>query len=841
MPPSRGLLVIASCSIAPAAARAQPARARGELRGTVVAAASGQPVALASVAVRGASDTALAGGATVRPDGTFRIEGLRPGRYTVRVRALSFAPLVRTVTIAATGGTVDLGRLALATVAAQLGGVQVKAQQDAATLTAGANTYQTKDLAAASGGTAIDVLRNVPQVEVDGDNNVSLRGNQNVTVQINGRPTPLKGQQLGQYLAQLPANLVAKVDVVTNPSAKNDPDGTAGIINITLTQRTDLGTSGGLSAATSTTGLANLSGNVARQKGRWTTSANYGFFRDGRSITGSSDRFEADPAANVLYAAGAPVGLYSTNSGRGRPLFHNGTLRGEYKFAPHDVVAADAVINTGSFTRSNDAAFTAVDGSGTTTARFAQLTNLRYTQTTGDYALAWRHTVDPQKNALSLELRYNDAQTGACNYLTSRAFLLNDAPDPGALVRPTRDLNQLGAGTWRLQSDWTKDLGANTKLETGVLGIRRRATSGSESAVFYGGVPLGAAAGSDGFAPDLARDNSFLYRERVASVYGVLTKKPGPWELQGGLRLERAALTFDLTTPNGAQTRHFDNGYQSAFPSALIAYNFDPKRQAKVSYSRRISRPDPGQLNPFEQREDAFNVFSGNPALRPEYTDSYELGYQHGFSKGSVQLSPYFRHTPDAVRFVRTVDTAGVTRSTFANVANTDQYGTDVNLSLRLGRLTGFGGGSVFRTNTDARNVSPDVSFRGAGWTARGNATYKLTPALDVQAFAFYRAPQPVEGGRLERFFMSTFALKQKLRGDQQTVTLRAQDPFNTMAWNQRTVSNGVVQVTDRHFGARALSLTYNYTFGKPPSFQPRRDEGQQAPAGGAPGGGPPG
>ena len=142
---------------------------------------------------------------------------------------------------------------------------------------------------------------------------------------------------------------------------------------------------------------------------------------------------------------------------------------------------------------------------------------------------------------------------------------------------------------------------------------------------------------------------------------------------------------------------------------------------------------------------------------------------------------------------------------------------------------------------TNARNVTPDVSFETGGWSARGNATLKLGPLYDLQAFGMYRSPQATEGGRQRYFAMSTLALKRKLKGDAATLTLRATDPFNTMGWGVRTTTGQTVQVVDRRFGARALGLAFNYSYGQAPRFRPPRDDGQQQPAQGAPGGGPPG
>jgi outer membrane receptor protein involved in Fe transport len=803
----------------------------------VVAAAGGRPVAGAYVVARRqgpGADTAVVASARADTAGGFQLRGLRPGTYTVRVRALSYAPVVRRdVAVAAGGAPVDLGRFELAAVAAQLGEARVLGERDATELAPDRNAFNTRDLPAAAGGTAVDVLRNVPAVEVDGDNNVSLRGNQNVVVQINGRPSPLRGQQLGNFLAQLPANAVAKVEVATNPSAKNDPDGASGVINIVLAQRTDLGTSGGVQAATATTGLANLSGNLGRQTGPWTGFASYGFFRDRRPQVGFNDRFDPSGAG--------PDGLFATLDGYGNPQFHNATLRGERKFGRFSALSADAVLNGGRFRRGSDAFYRAEDG-GLVTNRFAQLTTARFGNANQDYVLAYRRTVDAAKNALTVELRFNDAQNDLRTLIRQQQQVAGGGPsDPlGDPSLASRDLGAQRTPTWRAQSDWTRALAPNTKLEAGVLGIRRRSRSEFERA---------AEQGDGSFLPDPQRGNRYTYREGVAAIYGVVSRRAGPLELQGGLRLEGAETRFDLLapaagTPGAPDRPRFTNRYRSAFPSGLVAYSLDPKRQVKASYSRRISRPDPGQLNPYVQREDALNLFQGNPALRPEYTDAYELGYQQQTRWGSVQLTPYYRRTPDAVRYVRALEADGVTRASFANVALSETYGADLNATLRAagGRLTFFGGGSAFGARTDAPNVVPNVSFRTGGWSARGNATLKLGPLYDLQGFALYRAPQATEAGRQRRFAMTTFALKRRLRGDAATLTLRATDPFNTMAWGVRTTTGPVVQVIDRNIGARALGLAFNYTFGQAPRLRPPPQSDQPQPAGGAaPGGGPPG
>src|SRR5438309_2486336 len=263
----------------------------GEIRGRLVINGTSQPITGGSIGVRRDGDSAFTSGTRPDSDGSFRVEGLRFGRYSIRVRALGYTPLMRAgIVLSADHPIADLGALNLAAVATELASQQVTADRAEVVLAPDRNIYSTKNMTAASGGTAIDVLRNVPSVEVDASNNVSLRGNQNVVVQINGRPSPLKGDQLGNFLAQLPASTVKNVEVATNPSAKNDPEGTAGIINIVLNQEADLGLSGGLTMGTGSTGQANFSGNIGRQSGPLTLFLSYGAFYNHQQSNGYTDQ-----------------------------------------------------------------------------------------------------------------------------------------------------------------------------------------------------------------------------------------------------------------------------------------------------------------------------------------------------------------------------------------------------------------------------------------------------------------------------------------------------------------------------------------------------------------------
>lgn len=813
--PSRALLgslpSLAAVAILAVPAAAQqpalpsPAGPPGQIVGRLVEAGTARAVTGGSITVRRASDTAFAGGALPRPDGSFRVEGLVPGRYVVRIRALGYAPVARGgLVVAPDKPVVDLGTIELSAVAATLEKQTVTAERDEVVLAPDRNSYSTKNMATASGGTAIDVLRNVPSVEVDGTNQVSLRGNANVVVQINGRTSPLKGEQLGNFLAQLPASAVTRVEVATNPSAKNDPEGTAGILNIVLNQEAELGLSGGLTAGAGTTGQVNLSGNVGRQQGPLTVLVSGSAFRDTRSMSGSSFR------TNI--AVPVPAFVESVSDGTAQPRSGGLTLRSEYRFTERDALSLDAFAYGGRFANDNAAHYTNLDGAGEVTGLFDQFRSQSSTNASRDVTLAFRRTGKPRDATLATELRYSLNDNG--NDATLSGVLRQADASTGPTATP-RELDRSDSRypSWNLQADHTLPFGAASKLESGVKGTLRNTINDFTAAYFD------STSGAYVVAP--ARTTAFDYREGIGAAYAVLSHQVRKLQLQGGLRVEEASTRLNLPTAS----LRTSNRYGSAFPSAIVSYNLTDLRQAKVSYSRRISRPSPFQLSPVEYREDARNVFRGNPGLGPEYTDALELGLQESRRWGSVQLNPYLRRTIHASRFIRTVNDSGVTVSTFDNVASATNAGADLNVNVRRGPITLFGGGSLWRYTSDASNLPGKLSARAVGWSARTNVTWKVSPLTDLQGFANYRAPMATEGGTQSAFVFMNLALRHKLWGEGGNIALRVADPFALMKFGYTTANGQVIERSERRFGQRGLFVTVTRNFGQQLKLRPRQQE----------------
>lgn len=787
-------------------------RPGGEVAGRVVD-VQDEPLAGASVAIRIPTGSSIVAGAVIGEDGGFRIQGLPPGTYYAYVTSIGYAAhRSDEFTVGPDRPMADLGTIRLATSHIEADAIEVTVERPTITLEPDKNTYLAREVAPAA-ATASEVLESVPSVQVDSDGKVSLRGNENVAVQINGRPAPARGEQLATYLQTLPAAGIDRVEVIPTPSARHDPEGMAGIINIVMKQNTDLGTSGGFTVGAAGKERYNLGANVGYQRGPVTLFTTYGYNARERDFLGINDRERLDALGASLSFTEQDLTGDASNGG------HNLTTTLDYALGERDVLTNALVLNRRSSDDLTFGVYTELDESRAVTDRYARPRDSDETSFLLDYTLGFKRTWEPQSHELSSELRFNRSDE---NELT----LLWRQPVSDPEERIEIESNDVDAIEKELvgQLDYTRPLGEGAKLEVGYKGSARWLDR--DYVVLEDSLGTGAWTPSD-------LSNAFTYDEGVQAVYGVLSRGIGKWELQGGLRGEYASTDFTLADES------FPHDYTSLFPSGIASYNLSEATQLKLSYSRRIRRPGTWELNPFPVFFDAQNVFIGNPELDPEYTDAIELGYTRSGEKGSLQVTPFYRHTSDIIRFVVDTDTViderEVTAVQFANLATSDSWGADVNGTLELGEwFDGFASFNVFKMVTDGGSVT-SLSSNAVSWSTRLNGTVQITPSLSLQAMTFYRAPMEFESGKFSSFKMSSLTLRQKLLDDRATLSLRVFDPFHVMGFRVEAGDENLVQITERDFDAREVQLTFQYSFGKPPRVQKPQPDAGQEPQGGFP------
>jgi ferric enterobactin receptor len=780
----------------------QPPAARGEIRGVVTDEGS-QPVGHASVAVRSKRDSSLVTGAIANPDGSFRIQGLRSGAYFMRATMIGFAPRVVDVTITDAEPVVRTP-ITLARIAVALEGVAVTAERDAVSIEPDRNSYRAKDVAPAAAN-ASDVLDAVPSVQVDHDGKVSLRGNENVAVQINGRPSPIRGAQLGAYLKTIPAKLLERVEVIPNPSAKYDPEGMAGIINIVLRQNAELGWSAGLNVGAANEDRYNVSGNVGYQRGRLTLFNSFGLNNDGRNVVGINDRERYNALEALVSVTEQAIDGETAFAGK------NLTSSADLKLNARDVLSNSLTLNMRNFTDASTSSYSELDGARAPTDSYLRMRDSDNKGWMVDYNAAFKRTFEARKHEVSAELRAtrNEEEDGTILWRESMA---GSSP-------VERENNTTDAGTtqFNAQLDYTRTLAERTKIETGYKGTGRWLDRD---------YLVRKDANGDGSWENSNLSNSFEFDEKVNAAYAVLSHGIGKFELQGGLRAEHATRDFSLSDAS------YPFNYSSLLPSGAAMYSLSDATQLKASYSRRIRRPGAQELNPFPQFFDVQNVFLGNPQLSPEYTDALELGVTRTGRYGSLQFSPFYRRTTNVIRVDidtdAVIDGRDVTAISFKNLATSNSYGTDLNGTLRLGpKFTGFASFNVFRMVTDGGSESA-LSSDAIAWSTRFNATTQLSSKTTLQGSYFYRAPMQIERGKFSAQQMANFSVRQKV-DERSALTLRLVDPFNTMGMKIRTGNDRLIQMTERKFGVRGVFLNYQFTYGQAPRIrQPRPQEESQ-------------
>ena len=807
-----GALLVTAVSLGaqtPAGPGAGPPAAPGEVRGKVVDADAKVGVARASVAVR-TPQGQLVTGAIANADGAFRIQGLRPGNYVLRATFIGYGPKTQEFAISPAQFQVTVGDIAISKVAVALEGVQVTAEREAVTIEPDRNSYRAKDVSPAANN-ATEVLENVPSVQVDGEGKISLRGNENVAVQINGRPAPIRGAQLTAYLKQIPANILDRVEVIPNPSAKYDPEGMAGIINIVLKQNVDLGVSGGFNVAGATADRFNASGNIGYQVGPKTLFTSYGYNADKRGLTGINDRERLNAISQAVYTEQDIAGDQK-NAG------HNFTANFDYKVNTRDVLSNSLLLNARRNGEDSRTQFAELNAARGLLDEYNRIRDQDSKAWMLDYTLAFKRTIEPRKHELSSEIRYN-RNNDEDNMLLWRQAINGTSE----LEREWTNSDNL-TQTLNAQVDYTKTLKEGRKLETGYKGTGRWLNRDYL-------VRKDLAGSGQWLESNLSND--FDFNENVNAVYGVMSQAAGKWELQGGLRAEYAMRDFILKKTD----ENFEKNYASLFPSGVANYKFNDKVSAKVSYSRRIRRPGTQELNPFPQFMDAQNVFIGNANLKPEYTHAFEGGLTKTGALGSIQFQPFYRYTTDVIRIdINTddvIDGRDVTSVSFRNLATSSSFGADLNGTLRPHKKVSlFGAFNVFRMVTDGGSESA-LASDAVLWGGRINATFNATDKLTLQGAYNYRAPQKVEQGRFYANQSAFFTGRYKLMGEKASVSLRVVDPFNTIGFKVRAHNDEIIQLTQRQFGVRGTFLSFQYTFGQTPRIrQPQPQEQQPQGAG---------
>jgi outer membrane receptor protein involved in Fe transport len=754
--------------------------APGVVKGVVQNAEADTPLPGANVAVRRAADSTLVDGTTTDSTGHFVVNDLPTGRYTVTASFVGYAPRSRTITLTADDPTRTLAPFPLAETAAQMDGATVSAERPFVTTKGSKTIYNVEQSqVAVAGKSSVDVLRDLPSLRVDEFNGaIRLRGNQSVSIHVNGEPVSMTGNALVQYLKGLSAEDIERIEVNTNPSARYDAEGTAGIVNIVLDRTDERGLSGGVSASGGTGPRLDGSGHLGYDRGPWTLYGSYSYRHRKGELVQDLLRRRAGGATSLLVDQSS-VRQFGYGG-------HTFDAEVEYALTPKTTLS---LASTGSV-RSNDHRLESTVRRGQPdAARVRERKTKTDRQSVHlDERLSLSHDFSQEEHELSADLRYQRDDD------RDRVREERVPAPPREREETTEDEHNAS-----VKLDYTRPQGPWT-IETGYKGALRHLDQRYE--VAHANSATGA------FAGPPAQSDALTFREQVHAGYGLLQRPVGPFDAEVGLRVEHTRTTL---APDGPASD--DAHYTDLFPSASLTYEMGRGRRVSLSYSKRIDRPSAHQLSAFDASSDPYVRFVGNPNLDPETIHKAELTVMQKIGPATVTVTPYARRKTDAIEWT-TVQNDSLTIRTFDNYDDRTSYGAELTSSLKAGNARATLSGNLYHRRTSGGSLEENESRDALAVMGRANVTWTPLDDLHLQVSQMYRSPVTTGLGRLDSYVRTSASVERTFWNDKGTLGLQVEDPFNTSEIGLRKQTDTIRERLTRDWTGRSVSLSVSYRFG---------------------------
>jgi len=788
-----------------------------KVSGKVIDKFSSQPLEYTTVTfVEVGNPTAVSGGIT-NSKGEFDFE-MKTGIYNIKIEFISFKPIeLKNRSIEK---DVNLGTFSLVEDATMLQAVEIRKDESTVEIKLDKKVYNVGQDMMVKGGTVSDVLDNVPSVSVDVEGNVSLRGNDNVRILIDGKPSGLGGINISEALKLIPAETIDKVEVITNPSARYDAEGGGGIINIVLKKGKNLGINGTMTAITGNPDNFGVNATINLR------TKNYNLFTtQGYSYSKSPGNSMTD--TEYLDANGFPIRYLEERRNNERlRKGYNGNIGLEWYVTP-----TASWTNTFAYRKSDgenpDNVFLYNFNSNRVlnniTNRFNDQTNddkdldfssnfIKKFKTDGhQLSIDGSYSINRDNDASLISITENDLTTDTS---------LNDQQTTGNIQKQKRVL---------LQADYVLPINDKYRFEAGYRGNLTDLTTDYSVENFDNGV----------FVNDPQFTNALQYKESVNALYTQFGAKINKFSYLLGVRFEDSNIEINQFTQAVFNTKKYNN----FFPSAFLTYELDDFENISLSYSKRISRPRSRFINPFSSLSSNINLFRGNPDLDPSLTDSYDLGYLKKWSKFTFNTSMYFNRTKDAVQFVRnteTINNTSVLVTSPVNVGSEDRYGFEFTLSYTAFKWWKLNGNFNFFSNQTRGNYTfvdlagnpetIDFSNTALSWFARITSKVSLPLGIDWQTNGTYNAPQTNAQGSSRGIASMNLAFSKDIFKDKGTIALNVSDVFNSR--KRITETNLPTQNAYSEFQWRQrqvnLSLTYRFNRKKNERERPRGEGGEE-------------
>jgi outer membrane receptor protein involved in Fe transport len=798
------LLSVAHAQQRPAGPPQGDDRNIGILKGKLIDSYSSQPIEYGNIILFRQQDSTMQTGTITDPNGDFLLENIPVGRYYAVVQFIGFEPkTISDLFFNPRNPAIDLGNIALSPSATALQGVEITAERDLMLANLDKRVINVDKDLTGIGGTAVDIMQNIPSVTVDIEGNVQLRGSGNVLILIDGRPTGLQDMNSSDILQQIPANTIERVEVITNPSVRYDPDGTSGIINIVLKKRS----------------LEGFNGMVQ---------GNYGFndrFNGGVNLNFRTEKFNFygsyDTRMNLFKSTSSMLRTTTFNEqttlleqegiSENDMTMHLGSLGFDY--APNQYNTLSAAVRYRNFGMINDGTLfnkTMPEG-GSILREFDRYSESRRFMQGYNYNLSYRRTSERQGEELTADLIINNNAMRRTEEIVQETFI----PVVSETRQQSRSRNTNKDGTLRM--NYIRPLSETSRFEGGFSSSLKFLTMRYNYDLWDQGLP--------GYTEEANLANYFQMDEQIHAIYGLYAGMNGKFRYQAGLRGE-ASVT------NGEQEfsgKPFRNSYLTIYPSVHLVYNFATNQDIQLSYSRRVSRPRHWYLNPYVDYSDSLNIRSGNPELTPEFTGSWDISYVISKDRNSLTTSLFYRKTTDMIQRVSRLHDEGITWNTWENITDGQFIGVEIIGAYEIAKW--------FRLNANAsyfhqmiNAFESDDGFYSVDraedytWNARLNTQFTVAKNSTLQISGNYSAPTIMAQGRRDEMYFADIAWRTDFWDRKATFSLRISDVFDSRKFSGETWGPGFTTISERRRESRILWIGFSYRWN---NYQRQRDRTQ--------------
>jgi len=774
-----------------------------QISGKITDQETNQPLEYATIVLKNLSTQKITGGISIN-NGTFKIK-TEKGTYDITIEFLGFKPkYFNNMEISA---DTNLGTIILSEDSNSLDQVDIIAEKSTVEIRLDKKIYNVGKDMTVKGGTAADVLANVPSVTVDIEGAVSLRGNENVRILINGKPSTFASG--ADALKQLPADAIQKVEVITSPSARYDAEGTAGILNIVLRKGKALGFNGSFTVSTGipTNFGASTNLNYRTNKANYFTTIGYNYsdapgnayFENEYLLNNSSGRFQIE---NRTYDRERKN--FNSRFGLEYFLTDNSSLTGSILYRN-----SDRTTNTGIRTSTQDINYIE--------EVYKQRNELEdETDEQVEFNLNFTQKFKTSGHKLTFDFKFENSNDDEFATITGRQTFPSI---PNDTIEKTTNLED--QKRYLIQGDYVLPIGENAQFEAG---FRSNISNQETDYVLIKEVDPVLTPGV--FEIDEDVSNLFIYDENIHALYSQYGNKYGKFSALLGLRMEIS----DITVKVYGTDLDSNKKYTELFPTLNLAYELAEDETLTLGYNRRVRRPRSWFINPFPSRASENNIFQGNPDLNPAYSNGVDLGYLKKWDKITFNTSVYYNYSTDVFQFIRDVDTTDptttITRTTPRNISSEDRFGLEFSLNISPFKWWKLNSNfNFFRITSDGKNIIPNSETNS--WSTRLNSRVILPAKIDWQTTFNYRGPRDDFQSTTKGIASVNLAFSKDILKDNGTLSLNVSDLFNSRKRVSDTYIDGITnRYSEFQWRERQIRLNFTYRLNQKKKRIPQNNNG---------------